>query len=148
MPEQHRRVVRQMSGEEAGQLFIETPPYLYPGAWALWMADHQAWPCPMPVGHAMFDEPAQYHCEPVTGEIAMPASLSCGCVPGFTLCAHAQRLWKKCQQSDGSQAYYEHWKEFQAHYGEMKSGAGWPAVREARLMYQIPMARVKDAEEP
>ena len=59
------RVVRKITGPEAGTLFIETPPRLWRARLDASVVD-ASMPSPMPVGHQMFSHPEHYGCERVS----------------------------------------------------------------------------------
>jgi hypothetical protein len=68
------RMVRKVSGEEAGQVFAETPLPRWQEMLKAWQEAAQNGvpcdrrpPCPMPVGHLMFNKRRLqfYHVEPV-----------------------------------------------------------------------------------
>ena len=56
MKKQKHRVVR---NPKTGEIFIETPDFLWDERHSVWMTDHSQ-PCPMPMDHRMFRFPLEY----------------------------------------------------------------------------------------
>ncbi len=52
-PKPHQDFTDKIVQNERGELFIETPDYLWSARLLAWKAD-QSLPCPMPKGHIMF----------------------------------------------------------------------------------------------